>query len=245
MPVPNAIGTTGWFAHGSSAIPFTVVTADWCNALQGEIMNVILAANITLDKTRQDQLLAALNKLFAKTTDLSNYVKTTDLGPYATDADLANYVKKTDAGGLQTALGFTPVQQGGGAGQNVNKIYLGWDGGGLKLQVDATDLGRLVRFGDFSGSFPGNGYTKLPNGLIFQWGRFISVTGNGDVYTFPLAFPNTCLTITGSDDGSGLADVGLTAITKTQAKMWAGFNNYPGAAAYFGGIGITWIAIGY
>lgn len=34
-----------------------------------------------------------------------------------------------------------------------------------------------------------NGYTKLPNGMILQWGRF---NGTGDV-VFPMTFPNTCL----------------------------------------------------
>ena len=44
----------------------------------------------------------------------------------------------------QNALGFTPVQQGGGAYQYGSKVYIGWDGGGLRGQVDATDLGRFI-----------------------------------------------------------------------------------------------------
>jgi hypothetical protein len=43
------------------------------------------------------------------------------------------------------SLGFMPVEQGGGAGQGVNKIHLGWGtSGGLRVQVDATDLGPLA-----------------------------------------------------------------------------------------------------
>ncbi len=42
-------------------------------------------------------------------------------------------------------LGFAPVQQGGGAGQSTNKVYIGWAGSaGLKAQVDGTDLGSFV-----------------------------------------------------------------------------------------------------
>jgi hypothetical protein len=43
-------------------------------------------------------------------------------------------------------LGFVPVEQGGGAGQGVNKVHIGWAsaGSGLKVQVDATDLGPLA-----------------------------------------------------------------------------------------------------
>jgi hypothetical protein len=35
-------------------------------------------------------------------------------------------------------LGYVPVQQGGGVGQGDNKIRLGWDGGGVRLQVDGN-----------------------------------------------------------------------------------------------------------
>lgn len=48
------------------------------------------------------------------------------------------------ANSKQNALGFTPVQQGGGAYQGTNKIYLGWDGGALRCQVDSTDLGQII-----------------------------------------------------------------------------------------------------
>ena len=48
------------------------------------------------------------------------------------------------ANGKQAALGFTPVQQGGGANQYASKIYLGWDGGAVRVQVDDSDMGQLV-----------------------------------------------------------------------------------------------------
>ena len=44
----------------------------------------------------------------------------------------------------QANLGFTPVQQGGGAGQKGQKIYIGWSSSGLKAQADAVDLGNIV-----------------------------------------------------------------------------------------------------
>lgn len=44
----------------------------------------------------------------------------------------------------QSALGFTPVQQGGGAGQTSSKLRLGWDGaGGILAQVDDVPMGRI------------------------------------------------------------------------------------------------------
>ncbi|KWS32221.1 phage tail protein [Pseudomonas syringae] len=44
---------------------------------------------------------------------------------------------------LQPQIGYTPLQQGGGAGQKTNKVFIGWSDVGLKLTVDATDMGRI------------------------------------------------------------------------------------------------------
>jgi len=44
----------------------------------------------------------------------------------------------------QANLGFTPVRQSGGAYQLTNTIYIGWDGAGLRAQVDGLDLGRFT-----------------------------------------------------------------------------------------------------
>jgi hypothetical protein len=45
--------------------------------------------------------------------------------------------------GAQAALGFTPVQQGGGTGQGTNKVYIGWSGSQICLQVDSTNFSGL------------------------------------------------------------------------------------------------------
>ena len=44
-------------------------------------------------------------------------------------------------GYYQQALGFTPIQQGGGVGQSTSKIYIGWQGPYLRCQIDGTDFG--------------------------------------------------------------------------------------------------------
>ena len=75
--------------------------------------------------------------------------------------------------GAQPALGFTPVQQGGGPGQLSNKIYVGWSGDALKGSVDGVDLGNI--WSDFLSvkNFTTNGYIKFPSGFIVQWGRAV------------------------------------------------------------------------
>lgn len=43
---------------------------------------------------------------------------------------------------VTTALGYTPVHQGGGTGQGANEVYIGWGAGSnLLLQIDGTNFG--------------------------------------------------------------------------------------------------------
>lgn len=74
---------------------------------------------------------------------LTNSVNLTD----STTAASATAVKTAYdlACAKQPNLGFTPVQQGGGAGQEGKKIYIGWSPtSGLKAQVAELDLGNIV-----------------------------------------------------------------------------------------------------
>ena len=53
------------------------------------------------------------------------------------------YLKSSTASTTyQTALGFAPIQQGGGTNQFSNKMYIGWSASSqLRVQVDTTDFG--------------------------------------------------------------------------------------------------------
>jgi hypothetical protein len=72
--------------------------------------------------------------------------------------------------GKQGALGFTPVQQGGGIYQGASKVYIGWDGTGLRGQVDGTDLGRF--FMELA-----NPAGNVSNGRLAYAGDVSSTTG--------------------------------------------------------------------
>lgn len=73
---------------------------------------------------------------------LTNSVSLTD----STTAASATAVKTAYdlARTKQPNLGFTPVQQGGGAGQEGQKICIGWSPSGLKVQAAELDLGNIV-----------------------------------------------------------------------------------------------------
>lgn len=60
-------------------------------------------------------------------------------------------------------LGFTPPQQGGGAGQGTNKVYIGWVAGTstLNAQVDANNLGALATQSWVTGTAAAKSATQL------------------------------------------------------------------------------------
>ncbi|PYD06188.1 phage tail protein [Pseudomonas syringae pv. maculicola] len=65
---------------------------------------------------------------------------------FASDNPQFPYMRRASNGGvyyLQPQIGYTPLQQGGGAGQRTNKLFIGWSDVGLKLTVDSTDMGRI------------------------------------------------------------------------------------------------------
>ena len=81
--------------------------------------DVTLAVKLTDSVSLEDSKTAASAKAVKKAYDLAN--------------------------SKQANLGFTPVQQGGGTGQNNTKIYIGSAGvSGLKAQQGTTDLGNIV-----------------------------------------------------------------------------------------------------
>ena len=48
---------------------------------------------------------------------------------------------------------------------------------------------------NFANSRQESGYTKLPNGLIFQWGKIGEKTNDPIKVTYPITFPNICLSL--------------------------------------------------
>jgi len=118
---------------------------------------------------------------------------------------------------------------------------------GMRAAIGAFGSGDSIRvpnLSDFAWNPASPGYQRLPNGFIIQWGRFVSVTGNADVFNWPTAFPTGPLMIVGCDDGSQIASAGFNFIGAAQVRMWCGFQNN-GTPIYTTGTGILWIAVGY
>ncbi|WP_420023771.1 pyocin knob domain-containing protein [Cereibacter azotoformans] len=100
----------------------------------------------------------------------------------------------------------------------------------------------------FATSKSSNGYIKLPNslgGLIIQWGEGVtSVEGAAD-NTFPIAFPNACLSLTAADLNGATNAAGAHIITVELLTK----NSFKAASYTYGGARwsspFNYIAIGH
>jgi hypothetical protein len=148
----------------------------------------------------------------------------TNFGLTATVAQL-NFVAgvtsaiQTQLDSKQASLGFTPVQQGGGAGQLSNKLYLGWDGTQIKVQVDSTDFGGIALKSTLSGANAGDvgSYAWLlqPNYSSTGLVEGNTYAGSGLVYFAMMS---------GSNGG---VYIGFTGSSPAGTWRSMGFNNDP------------------
>lgn len=83
-----------------------------------------------------------------------------------------------------------------------------------------------------------NGYTYLPNGLLFQWGLLPGANSSSTI-TFPVAFPTAALSVTVTPAsvsliGANTIYVGTPTTTTVAVRSAATATNFP---AYFTAIG--------
>lgn len=94
----------------------------------------------------------------------------------------------------------------------------------------------------FVGTKGTNGYQKLPNGLIIQWGfGATDATGKAKA-NFSIAFPNACLSVVATHKGSGPCNVISNEITKTYVTFF--LSNLPDLVGN-SGWWAYYVAIGY
>lgn len=111
-----------------------------------------------------------------------------------------------------------------------------------------------VNWLDFVQNFGTNGYCKLPNGLILQWGSF-NTYPSGSYYigtiTFPIAFPNNVFTVVGISStklGGDFYNAGgqdilvLNIFTNTNFQFRLDSNVATGLSGLHP---INWMAVGY
>jgi len=98
--------------------------------------------------------------------------------------------------------------------------------------------------------FSTNGYQKLSNGLIFQWGKYSKVISTNDggavSITFPTEFPNACLNITFAEIDASTGDSGRRLCTIASQPTQTGFtlqlDNVSGISST---MGVYYMVIGW
>jgi len=150
--VPNVGLVNGKFADENQGTgqPGSLIPAVWGNSVTDEILNVVAEAGEAPAEADNTQLKRSIIKLItdrlkAASETVFGVLKLASQTEVNAGADDSKAVtpKKYKAG-IFAALGFTPIQQGGGIGQLLNKIYIGFDGSRVKVTVDNTDIGNIV-----------------------------------------------------------------------------------------------------
>lgn len=119
----------GLFSHSGADDP---VATGWSSALVTD-MSAFTAVTAALSETLIPNVAAADTLATPRTLTIGASGKT-----FNGSANVAWTLAEI---GAQANLGYEPVQQGGGAGQSWNKLYIGWLGSNLGLQVDTTNFG--------------------------------------------------------------------------------------------------------
>ena len=75
LPAPRAYGTPSYFQEGNplTGVDATIVDEDWTNAVQEELVAIVLAAGMSLDKTNRAQVLAAIRSLISASHGVGQY----------------------------------------------------------------------------------------------------------------------------------------------------------------------------
>lgn len=136
--------------------------------------DVTLAAKLTNSVSLTDSTTAA-----SATAVKSAYDRGTAGVTAAGEAKTTAENALTVANSKQPNLGFTPVQQGGGSGQDNSKIYIGHGTNGLKAQIGTTDLGYIVTTA--AGTTKAANSASADRAQVANTAETLAVTGWGNV----------------------------------------------------------------
>lgn len=103
-------------------------------------------------------------------------------------------------------------------------------------RLEGADI--VAAFAGTNQSLAGNGYQRLPGGLIIQWGSYSSAANTRTTITLPIAFPNVNASVAAGSAEDNTAGEATNAYAKTLSTisivMGAGTTQT-----------VQWMAIGY
>lgn len=188
IPAPRAVGpvANGFFTNGnfSEQIPATDVDDDWLNAVQEELIAVLVAAGLTPSKTNRAQVIAAIEFLIAAETTRA------EAAELAIEQNHAYYPLTSSAAitipaGVYYARGSL-TGAGGGGGGSANPNSAGAGGGGTHkitfgLSVVPGDvLTYTIPSGGTGGNTTPTSGTSGGTAYLYKNGvQVLAITGGG------------------------------------------------------------------
>ncbi|MBV2149279.1 phage tail protein [Sphingobium sp. AS12] len=162
------------------------------------------------------------------------------------DADLLDGQQGSYYADITARLGYTPLNITAYSAADVRAKLLTVDGSGSGIDADLLDgqeASAFARLLDFGALLTGNGYQKLPGGLILQWGNVVAPSGGVNNVTFPIAFPTECMAAYASNQSGAVpsawaATGNLTRISMTVGHASSSLNPSSAGTAAF------WFALG-
>jgi hypothetical protein len=204
QPPTTPAGTAGGYptdGNLAAAIAPTTPGAWWYYAISEELRNAIVTLGVAPDYSQVNQLGGAIQAALTHVShsiDYNDLINKPDLAKVATSG---SYTDLSNKPAIQPPLGFTPVQQGTGIGQQNNTVKLGWGNGRLLATVDSLDLGQFVFEAELSadvtnlqnlinGKQPTGNYAKGADTHAYALGwngaraqLYVDGSGQGDIYT--------------------------------------------------------------
>lgn len=143
MPTPAAAATPGFFTGGNPATgtPATILDADWFNAVQAELLNVLTAAGIAPAKGTNNQVLAAITALLgAKTSARAGHARTGGTPTSGTPTTYTNTLSFTaPSNGVVYAIQSVNIGSGGiQPGSQTNTVAISGSTSGSASDSDST-----------------------------------------------------------------------------------------------------------
>jgi hypothetical protein len=254
-PLPGA-PSVGYPQEGATR---TTPGAYWYYQTAEELRNVLLRAGLTPDPATLTQLSQAIRRI-----NWSNLTTITATGSLT--ADNCGLVLVNAAGGsititLPAANVMAPqaakfvFRRTDSSANTVTVQRAGADtiDGGTNFTLQASGGMREI-YSDAGSAwysvdsletylFASPGWVRLPSGLIIQWGQASSssAAANNAVATFPVTFPNGCLSAIAQIGGNSAGNytVQVSTFSASSVTMTVQLNG-----AYTSGVAVYWIAIG-
>jgi len=169
----------------------SLIPSAWGNAVTDELLAILAFAGIVPDETKFNQVLAALQKMFAPLTS-----------PAFAGAPTAPTPVSTDNSTRISTTAFVKAVAAAVAGDSAQ----------LFAVAAASQAQHAVNLGQFVAANSPQGYFQIPvivagvkRAIIVQWDtvNVTAVNGNWSAFSYPIRFPNRCLAVVGNRQAPG------------------------------------------